>query len=253
MSTRAISLPLVLSIMGLTAGWAQTPFPAKAVALLDTSPRNPLEDSLCPTCEPIPEPALADLTVPESSEGAVGGLAGLTSTCDFPVDAAVVSADTSDQKSHSVAERVALKLLHGTVWATAFGVAAGAGGAALFIDDDHGFGVAVGAISGLFLGSVAGSAFGVNKVDPQDRFIVPLAGSLGGIVAGILAVPPKTSGPELWSLFWPLVASPVAGATLASELWRKPATSSKPHPSGVSIGLKLEPKGWVSGFPKLRF
>lgn len=148
---------------------------------------------------------------------------------------------TGAQEEPRTDERVVLKLMHGTFWGGLAGFAAGAGGGALFaIGDPVGFNVPIGVIAGGFLGSVAGSTFGVYKVDPQDRLIIPMAGSLAGVVAGMLILPLRTGGDDLYSLFWPLVACPVVGSTIASEVWRGPTATeitSKRQAPRVSLGL----------------
>ena len=102
---------------------------------------------------------------------------------------------------------------------------------------------AVAAISGFCIGNTVGSAVGVSKVDPHDRFIMSLGGSVVGLIGGIgLAY---VSGGALWpSLF----VGPVVGATVMSELWRKP-----PKARRFSVGLVPNPKKGLSAVATLRF
>ena len=102
---------------------------------------------------------------------------------------------------------------------------------------------AVAAISGFCIGNTVGSAVGVSKVDPHDRFIMSLGGSVVGLIGGIgLAY---VSGGALWpSLF----VGPVVGATVMSELWRK-----SPKARRFSVGLIPNPKKGLSAVATLRF
>lgn len=98
----------------------------------------------------------------------------------------------------------------------------------------------------VLIGSISypvGTAVGVSRVDPYDRFIASLGGSVVGLIGGI----GLTSASP--SVLWPsLFVGPVVGATLASELWRKP-----PQDPRVSVGLAPNPKGGLSAVATLRF
>ena len=97
----------------------------------------------------------------------------------------------------------------------------------------------VGSILGALLfgttGYTVGAAIGVSRVDPHDRFILALAGSAAGAVAGgaMVGDPFRV---ESWGEFWPLFPAPVAFATLVSELTRSPhedlrrSLRPSPHP-----------------------
>ena len=93
-------------------------------------------------------------------------------------------------------------------------------------------------VVGWFPGSLLGTAYGVSHLDPYDRFIVPLAGSLLGSVAGIWATDFSGSG---WSDALPLFVCPAIGATIASEFSRSP-----PEPGHLSIDLMPGPGRNVS-------
>ncbi|MCY4605014.1 MAG: hypothetical protein OXE49_12350 [Gemmatimonadetes bacterium] len=102
---------------------------------------------------------------------------------------------------------------------------------------------AVAAISGFCIGNTVGSAVGVSKVDPHDRFIMSLGGSVVGLIGSIGLT--YVSGGALWpSLF----VGPVVGATVMSELWRKP-----PEARRFSIGLVPNSDGNLSAVATLRF
>ena len=102
---------------------------------------------------------------------------------------------------------------------------------------------AIAAISGFCIGNTVGSAVGVSKVDPHDRFIMSLGGSVVGLIGGIGLT--YVSGGALWpSLF----VSPAVGATVMSELWRKP-----PEARRFSVDLVPNPKRGLSAVATLRF
>ncbi len=107
----------------------------------------------------------------------------------------------------------------------------------------YAIGGAVAAISGFCIGNTVGSAVGVSKVDPHDRFIMSLGGSVVGLIGGIGLT--YVSGGALWpSLF----VSPAVGATVMSELWRKP-----PEARRFSVDLVPNPKRGLSAVATLRF
>ena len=99
--------------------------------------------------------------------------------------------------------------------------------------------------SGAFLGALllgttgytVGAAVGVSWEDPHDRFILALAGSAAGVVAGWALVGDPFYVEHLGE-FWPLFAAPAVFATLVSELTRNPpedrrlALRLSPHPGG---------------------
>ena len=92
------------------------------------------------------------------------------------------------------------------------------------------------------IGYVIGVPVGVSRVDPHDRFIASLAGSLIGGGVGYHMTRRKY---ELWPscLLFPLV-----GAATMSELTRKP-----PEARRISVGLAPGPKGSISALATLRF
>ena len=99
-----------------------------------------------------------------------------------------------------------------------------------------------GALGGAF-GLIAGTAYGVSRIDPHDRFFFPLLGSLMGLGAGIWLT--ANSDGELWpSIF----VGPVILSTLTSELSRKP-----PKARRFSIDLVPNPKKGLSAVATLRF
>ena len=99
-----------------------------------------------------------------------------------------------------------------------------------------------GALGGTF-GLIAGTAYGVSRIDPHDRFFFPLLGSLMGLGAGIWLT--ANGEGELWpSIF----VGPVAFATMMSELSRKP-----PQTRRISVGLVPNSNGNLSAVATLRF
>ena len=96
------------------------------------------------------------------------------------------------------------------------------------------------------IGWVVGVPVGVSLCDPHDRFTYSLAGSLIGstVSLAVLKIDEKTAQ-NLWQA---LVISPLIGAVIMSELFRKPLENRR-----VSIGLLPGPKGRVSAVATLRF
>ncbi len=102
------------------------------------------------------------------------------------------------------------------------------------------------AVYGILAGLIsypAGTAVGVSRVDPHDRFIASLGGSVVGLLGGIWLT--AASKGTLWpSLF----VGPVAMATAWSERSRKPPESRR-----VSFGLSPTLNGGLSAVATLRF
>ena len=87
-----------------------------------------------------------------------------------------------------------------------------------------------------------GTAIGVSKIDPHDRFIASLGGSVVGLIGGI----GLTSISEV--LFPSLLVGPIIGATIMSERSRKP-----PQARRISVDLIPDPRGRLSAIATLRF
>ncbi len=95
---------------------------------------------------------------------------------------------------------------------------------------------------GIVIGYLAGVSWGVNWVDPHDRFIGVLGGTLIGGATGIALASTKKE-------LWPSVPiCPIIGATIMSELTRKP-----PGASRFSVGLAPNSDGKLSAIATLRF
>ena len=119
-------------------------------------------------------------------------------------------------------------------------------------------------IHGMWGGNIVGTAVGVSRVDPQDNFLITLAGSalLGAgvpyAVAFMFADVNNEAASGIFGAIFGLsvLLGPIIGATIASERWRKPL-SSKPHlkPAArhVSVGLVPNLKGGLSAVATLRF
>lgn len=145
--------------------------------------------------------------------------------------------------------RIANKLIAGAFGGlvmgsfTAIGVAASA---SKDCDSDNTFCGLGAALVGLFAGSISytvGSAIGVSRSDPHDRFISALGGSVVGLIGGIGLT--SVSGGTLWPSL--LIGPPVI-ATYWSERSRKP-----PEIRRASVGLVPNPKGGLSAIATLRF
>ena len=146
-----------------------------------------------------------------------------------------------------VGKRIAVKLVSGA-FAGSVSSLSGAGlGRAIencpeYGDPDDWCGVG-GALWGGTFGLIAGTTYGVSRIDPHDRFFFPLLGSLMGLGAGIWLT--ANSDGELWpSIF----VGPVAFATMMSELSRKP-----PQARRFSVGLVPNSNGHLSAVATLRF
>ena len=92
------------------------------------------------------------------------------------------------------------------------------------------------------IGYSLGTAIGVSKIDPHDRFIASLGGSVVGLIGGI----GLTSISEV--LFPSLLVGPIIGATIMSERSRKP-----PQARRISVDLIPDPKGGLSAVATLCF
>ena len=119
---------------------------------------------------------------------------------------------------------------------------------------DDGIGGAVTVMVGIWGGNLVGTAVGVSLIDPQDNFLITLAGSalLGAGVPYAIAV---IGGDENVLILSGLLG-PIVGATIASERWRKPLAAKRPlQPEArrVSVGLVPDPKGGLSAVATLRF
>ena len=107
----------------------------------------------------------------------------------------------------------------------------------------------VGALIGASTGWALGAPIGVSMLEPNDRFIHTLGGSLGGFVTcGLFTM---VSGGALWPS---MIVAPVIFATLASEWSRHAELSRKPlEPRRFSLGLAPDFQGALSAVATLRF
>ena len=120
------------------------------------------------------------------------------------------------------------------------------------------------ALFGFWGGNLVGTAAGVSWVDPQDNFLITLAGSalLGsGVPYGVVFMFADVNNETASGIFGAISVlsaflGPIVGATIASERWRK-SLSAKPHLKSearrVSVGLVPDPKGGLSAIATLRF
>ena len=120
------------------------------------------------------------------------------------------------------------------------------------------------ALFGFWGGNIVGTAVGVSRVDPQDNFLVTLAGSalLGAGVPYAVAFMFADVNNETASGIFGAISGlsvlfgPIVGATIASERWRKPLLAKlhlKPEARRVSVGLVPNLKGGLSAVATLRF
>ena len=157
------------------------------------------------------------------------------------------------RKNMSTGKRVALRLIAGTLGGV-IGVAMVSLSLPCFPDDyagDYDSVYCKSAEAALRCGYPVGIAIGVSLVGPRDRpitsLIRPLVLSLGGSAVGLIG--------GIWlanvdaDVFWPSIpVFPIVGATLASELWRKPSTAHR-----ISVGLMPNLRGSLSAVAALHF
>ena len=181
-----------------------------------------------------------------------GGRVMMDSTGDSGSGA--TSDSLAESKSNmSTGKRVALKLIAGTL--------GGMVGFAMVISslpcfpDDYPDGYdpifCKSAEAALRYGYPVGIAIGVSLVGPRDRpitsFIRPLVLSLGGSAVGLIGGIWLTNVDS--EVFWPSIpVFPIVGATLASELWRKP-----PQARRFFFFLAPTLNGGLSAVTTLRF
>ena len=138
------------------------------------------------------------------------------------------------------------------------------GGALMVSGDDGDFGNEIPALFGFWGGNLVGTAAGVSWVDPQDNFLITLAGSalLGsGVPYGVVFMFADVNNETASGIFGAISVlsaflGPIVGAMIASELWRKPLSAKrhlKPKAPLVSVGLVPNPKGGLSAVATLRF
>ncbi len=87
-----------------------------------------------------------------------------------------------------------------------------------------------GGLLGLATGYTVGAACGVSIIDPHDRFISAVAGSVAGLLLG---------GSILYASDnpWALIVAPPAFAAMASEIWRQESEGFRLS-AGLSPGLR---------------
>ena len=114
-------------------------------------------------------------------------------------------------------------------------------------------------IYGMWGGNIVGTAVGVSTVDPQDNFLITLAGSalVGAGVPYAIALTEwaESEGNENLLILSGLLG-PIVGATIASERWSKPLSAKlhlNPEARRVSVGLVPDPKGGLSAVATMRF
>ena len=108
-------------------------------------------------------------------------------------------------------------------------------------DQSCGLAAAYGVLFGGSVGYSVGTAVGVSLLDPHDRFIMALVGSLLGLGGGVILADAE----DLWpSIF----VGPAILATWMSELSRSP-----PKARRFSVGLVPNPKRGLSAIATLRF
>ena len=157
-----------------------------------------------------------------------------------------------NREARRISKKVAAGLLGG--------VGGGLAGGAIMVGIDSGeFGDEIPALLGFWGGNLVGTAVGVSAVDPQDNFLITLAGSalLGaGAPYAIAVISVETN----WDIGGLIALSgllgPIVGATIASEVWRKPLSAKpdlKPKAHRVSVGLVPNLKGGLSAVATLRF
>lgn len=133
-------------------------------------------------------------------------------------------------------ERIANKLAAGALLGSGGAFLLGSLGATGCSSGDTFCGVGV--LLGMLIAYPVGNAVGVSMVDPHDRFLLSLGGSIGGLVVGGIIGPNNLAQIDsLWEL-WPFFVGPTVGATWASEWFRDP-------PETRRFSKKMDDKaGW---------
>ena len=159
----------------------------------------------------------------------------------FQMDRLKKTTDTLSEKKENKPNRIVGKLFVGVLGGGLFALAGGL--VAEKAGDCTGTFCGLGQfITGGWVGYLVGVPIGVSLFDPHDRFTYSLAGSLIGGAAGLGMLYISEDS-------WPaLVISPLVGAAIMSEFFRKP-----PENRRVSIGLLPGPKGRISAVATLRF
>ena len=142
-----------------------------------------------------------------------------------------LSGKTQRKDSKGSGKRIAFKLVSGTL----SGIGVSFGG--LFLSSGAEVRDWAPITWSVLIGYPVGSAIGVSLVDPHDRFIHSLIGSLLGVGVAISA-----SSDINFLIFPPILA------TLASEMFRKP-----PKARRLSVGLMPNSTGHLSAMATLRF
>ena len=108
-------------------------------------------------------------------------------------------------------------------------------------------------VLGFWIGNAVGTAAGVSRIDPQGNFLTTLAGS----AALGIGVPMICNATDMGGLtFFSALFGPIIGATIGSELWRKPLSAelkSKPESRRISVGLVPQLQRGLSAVAMLRF
>ncbi len=162
------------------------------------------------------------------------------------IDRLKETTDTLSVKKENPSRRIVGKLVGGVLGGGLFALAGGATATAIGdCPEDATFCKLGNSVIGGWFGYLVGVPIGMNRIDPQDRFTYSLAGSLMGGAASLVLLTDEELAEKLWPAF---VISPLVGAAIMSELFRKPLENRR-----VSIGLLPGPKGRVSAVATLRF
>ena len=204
--------------------------------------------------------AFANCGKPTDPADAAGLSISRGSAQPLPARRVIQSVDPVDSLAESrgnmsTGKRVALKLIASTLGGV-IGATMVAANLPCFPDDYAGdkgpFCKSLEAAS--LYGYPVGIAIGVSLVGPRDRpitslirpLVLSLGGSAVGLIGGILLANVNDD------VFWPsLPVFPIVGATLASELWRKPPQDSQNSRVSVNLGPALN--GGLSAVATLRF
>ena len=163
-----------------------------------------------------------------------------------------VSVKTERGDERETENRIAKKLRAGALGGSAFGFVSGSLMAGSVSAGGDGLGQPVVFYFFGLLGYTIGTAVGVSQVDPHDRFVPSLMGSLLGSLSGIGLA--SMAGSHNVLLVCPITS--VALAVWMSEGSRNRSAErafNPPEVSRFSIGLAPSPKGHLSAIAKLRF
>ena len=150
---------------------------------------------------------------------------------------------TKKQQQMGTGNRIALKLVAGTLLGSVSGLPFTSILLTGWDSDSDGIGTPSAVIFGWSRGYTLGAGVAVTLVDPHDNFLPTLTGSVAGAAIGSMAFNRYPAG---WSAICYFFVCPVIGSVIGSELWRDVPGSPR-----FSTGLISDPQGHFPGLAML--